>query len=70
MDPIEEQIDALGYSESRLIKIGNKKIRVTRMVYEYEIKTRNRNKSNIFYRDQIILKLKKIAEGCYGKNNS
>lgn len=70
MDSIEEQIDALSYSESRLIKVGNKKIRVTRMVYEYEIETTNRNKNNIFYKDQIILKLKKMAEGYCEKNNS
>ena len=70
MNSIEEQIDALNYSESRLIKVGNKKIRVTRMVYEYEIGTTNRNKNNIFYKDQIILKLKKMAEDYCGKNNS
>ena len=62
MDSIEEQIDSLNYSESKLIKIGSKKIRVTRTVYEYEIGTRNRNKNNIFYKDQIILKLEKIKQ--------
>jgi hypothetical protein len=57
---IKEQIEELTYSQSKLIDLGFKKIRVTRIVYEYELETRNR--SNIYTKEEIISKLEKIKK--------
>ena len=60
--PIRDQIEALNYSQTKLIVFGSKKIRVTRTVHEYELETRNRNRDNIYTQEKINTKLERIHE--------
>jgi len=59
---IRDQIEALSYSQTKLVNLGFKKIRVTRMVYEYELETRTRILDNIHTKESIILKLETLKK--------
>jgi len=59
---IRDQIEALSYSQTKLIDLGFKKIRVTRMVFEYELETRTRILNNIYTQESIILKLETLKK--------
>ena len=59
---IRHQIEDLSYSQTKLIDLGFKKVRVTRMVYEYELETRTRILNNIYTQESIILKLETLSK--------
>lgn len=62
IESIRDQIETLNYSQTKLIFVGPKKMRVTRTVFEYELGTRNRNMDNIYTQERIITKLEKMKE--------
>ena len=59
---IKHQIEELSFSQTKLINLGFKKVRVTRMVYEYELETRTRILNNIYTQESIILKLETLKK--------